>query len=73
VTGKEVAEMADGPLLADHITLTRFAKLVGVSRDTISDLIRQGRLPYLKLGKRRILIPRAAAHDLIQPTRAGGG
>jgi excisionase family DNA binding protein len=40
------------------------AKLLGISRNLAYELIRQGRLPHLRLG-RRILIPRKGLEEWI--------
>ena len=39
------------------ISVDEAAKLLGVSRNLAYDLVRQGRLPHVRLG-RRILVPR---------------
>jgi excisionase family DNA binding protein len=40
------------------------ARLLAVSRDLIYDLVAQGRIPALRLG-RRIVVPRRALEDLL--------
>jgi excisionase family DNA binding protein len=41
------------------------AKLLGVSRDLVYDLVAQGELPALRLG-RRIVLPHRALEELVQ-------
>ncbi len=41
------------------------AALLGISRTLAYELVHRGELPYLRLG-RRIVIPRARIHDLIE-------
>ena len=47
--------MADGAALL--ISVEAAAKLLGISRNLAYDLVRQGRIPHVRLG-RRILVPR---------------
>lgn len=46
--------LAEKPLL---LTVPEAARLLGISRNLAHDLVAQGRLPHIRLG-RRILIPR---------------
>jgi excisionase family DNA binding protein len=41
------------------------AKMLGISRNFAYELIRQGKLPYVKLGK-RILIPKVALIKMLE-------
>ena len=40
------------------------ARVLGVSRDLMYDLVAQGRVPSVRLG-RRIVVPRGALEDLL--------
>jgi excisionase family DNA binding protein len=46
------------------IKVTEAAKMLGISRNFAYELIRQGKLPYVKLGK-RLLIPKAALEKML--------
>ena len=51
------------------ISVAEAAKLLGIGRGLAYDLVCEGRLPHVKLG-RRILVPRRALEDWI--TREAG-
>jgi excisionase family DNA binding protein len=57
------------PTRGDRAPLTlsvpEAAKLLGVSRDLVYDLVAQGELPALRLG-RRIVLPRRALEELVE-------
>jgi excisionase family DNA binding protein len=66
-----------GVLLAKEIRMTQrlaysikeASEALGLSRDSINDLIRTAELPSVKVGRRR-LIPAAALHQLLDPQAA---
>ncbi|MGH9917946.1 MAG: helix-turn-helix domain-containing protein [Nitrososphaerales archaeon] len=57
------------PANPDSVSLTlsvpETAKLLGVSRDLVYELVAQGELPALRLG-RRIVLPRRAIEELVE-------
>jgi len=46
------------------LSVPEAANLLGVSRDLVYDLVAQGELPALRLG-RRIVVPRRALEELV--------
>ena len=47
------------------ISVTEAAELLGVSRNLAYDLIHDGTLPHVRLGRRRILVSRVALEQWI--------
>jgi excisionase family DNA binding protein len=57
---------ADAPATARlTYTVEEAAKALGISRGLAYQMVREGRLPALRLGQRRLIIPRAALEDLL--------
>lgn len=57
------------------LTIPRAGELLGVSRPLAYKLARLGQIPTIKLGKRRIVVPKAALEKMLanagcQPARA---
>jgi excisionase family DNA binding protein len=53
-------------------TVTEAARALGISRSYCYELVQQGALPFLPLGRRRV-IPRSALEDYVaQQTRRHG-
>jgi len=46
-------------------TVEEAAKALGISRGLAYEMVREGRLPALRLGQRRLIIPRAALEGLL--------
>jgi excisionase family DNA binding protein len=46
------------------VSVPEAAKMLGISRNFAYELIRQGKLPYVKFGK-RILIPKTALEKML--------
>lgn len=55
-------------LMNNRLTLTidEAAEMLGVSRDTVYRAVRAGQIPTLKLGARRLVIPRAAFERMLE-------
>ena len=55
------------PQTPDRLTYTikEAARALGVSRGLAYEMAREGRLPTLRLGQRRILVPRGALDALL--------
>ena len=51
------------------MTVAEAARVLGIGRQTAYDLVRRGELPALRLGKRRLVIPKVALERLL----AGAG
>ena len=47
------------------ITVPEAAEMLGISRNFAYDLVKQGKLPVVKFGK-RLLIPRAALEKMLE-------
>jgi len=47
-------------------TVEEAARALGISRGLAYQMVREGRLPALRLGQRRLIIPRAALEDLLK-------
>ena len=52
-------------------SVPEFAALIGVSRGTAYEAVRLGQVPSIRLGKRRIVIPRAAVEALLAQNETG--
>ncbi|MBI4303954.1 MAG: helix-turn-helix domain-containing protein [Chloroflexi bacterium] len=52
----------------DRLTLnvSQVAKILGVSRNLAYEAIRRGDLPCIRVGAKRILVPRAALEKMLQ-------
>jgi excisionase family DNA binding protein len=48
-------------------TVSEVAKILGIGRNTAYEICRNGDIPTIRLGG-RILVPRAAIHDLLTGT-----
>ena len=46
-------------------TVEEAATALGISRGLAYEMVREGRLPALRLGQRRLIIPRAALEGLL--------
>ena len=46
-------------------TVEEAARALGISRGLAYEMVREGRLPALRLGQRRLIIPRAALEGLL--------
>ena len=46
-------------------TVEEAAKALGISRGLAYEMVREGRLPALRLGQRRLIIPRVALEGLL--------
>jgi len=69
--------MTEGPLL---VSVAEAARLLGIGRNAVYDLVRRGRLPVVRIGAagRRILIPRRSlavwvTHETAPSDRASSG
>jgi excisionase family DNA binding protein len=51
------------------LTIPEAAKLLRVSQDHVRLLIRQGRLPHIKIGPRLVRIPRGGLSDFLSAGR----
>jgi excisionase family DNA binding protein len=58
--------MTDDELRGDFLSIQQAAKLLGVSRGTVSRLIETERLKAIKLGPRQTRIPRTAIDSLAE-------
>jgi len=47
------------------ITIQEAAKLLGISRNLAYELAKTGTIPCLKLGSRRILVPKKALEEML--------
>ncbi|MBI4332371.1 MAG: helix-turn-helix domain-containing protein [Chloroflexi bacterium] len=47
------------------LTIAEAARALGISRHLAYDLARRGRIPVLRLGDRRLAVPRAAFLDFL--------
>ena len=47
------------------LTVTEAAQVLGISRDAVYQAVKTGALPALRLGLRRIVIPRAQLERLL--------
>ena len=58
------------PTELEKLTLTvdEAAQLLGIGRGLASSMIREGRLPHLRFGK-RIVVPRKALERFLEETR----
>lgn len=54
------------------VSVSEAAKLLGVSRDLVYELVAQSELPALRLG-RRIVLPRRAIEELVESAGNHGG
>ena len=52
-------------------SVEEFAALTGVSRGTAYEAVRLNQVPAIRLGKRRIVIPRAALERLLDQSETG--
>lgn len=46
---------------------TQAARVLGVSHQVVTRMVREGRLPSIDTGARRVVIPRWAVDRLVQP------
>jgi excisionase family DNA binding protein len=57
------------------LTMLEAAHLLGVSRGLAYDLASQGKIPVIRVGQKRLLVPRKALEDFLagkwQPAQAG--
>lgn len=57
------------------MTVTEVARALGISRGLAYDLASQGKIPVIKVGQKRLLVPRKALEDFLagkwQPAQAG--
>jgi len=53
-------------------TVDQMGKALGISRGTAYTAVREGRVPFLRIG-RRILIPRAALENMLAEAKQGTG
>lgn len=47
------------------MTVAEAARVLGIGRQTAYDLVRRGELPALRLGKRRLVVPKVALERLL--------
>jgi len=47
------------------LTIEEAGKLLGVSRRTAYEMAHLGQMPVLRLGHRRLMVPRAALEDML--------
>ena len=62
----------------DRLTLSvpEAAKVLGIGRNLCYDLIKMGEIPAIRLGRRRLLVPRSALAALLadpKPLKQQGG
>jgi excisionase family DNA binding protein len=59
---------APSPALAspEYLTKAQVARLLGVSTRTIDNMMRQRRIPFVKLSSKIVRFPRAEVHDYIR-------
>jgi excisionase family DNA binding protein len=71
--GDEGVSVGEAPRLLDESTLTiaEAVKFTGLPRTNLYELMGSGRLPYVKIGKRR-LVPRKALVGLLNKNLVGG-
>lgn len=50
-------------------TVEEAALALGISRGLAYDMVRQGVIPSLRLGQRRVLVPRSSLEALLAPSR----
>jgi excisionase family DNA binding protein len=41
-------------------SVVQTAKVLGCSKDTVYAMVKQNRIPYIQIGVRRVIIPKAA-------------
>ena len=51
------------------MSVIQCAKALGISRGTAYSLIHEGRIPALRIGKKRLVVPRAALERMLQEAR----
>lgn len=56
-----------GSGMTERMTLTvaEAAKSIGISRNLAYELVRQGQIPSLRLGQKRVVVPRAALEEFL--------
>ena len=55
----------------DVLTVTEAARLLRIGRNAAYDLIRDGRLRAVRVGARKLLVPKAALLDFLDDTQPG--
>ena len=56
--------------LGDILTTEQLEKVLGVSRPTVFDLAKDGKIRSLKVGRRR-MFPKTAVREFIESAKAG--
>ena len=47
------------------LTIPQAAKLLGISRNLAYDLAKQGKIPVIHLGQKRVVVPKAALEKML--------
>jgi len=63
--------MTPTPMQPATVTVEEAARILGIGRQTAYDLARQGKLPVLRLGKKRLVVPKIALQRMLE--EAGHG
>lgn len=50
------------------LTVQEVAQALGISADLAGDLVRSGEIPSIRLGKRRVVVPRDALEKMLAGT-----
>lgn len=62
-SNKQGEERISEPLC---ISIPATSKLLGVSRNTAYSMARMGQIPVIRCGKRRLMVPIATLHKMLQ-------
>lgn len=66
-----MATAAVAPAAPATMTIEEAAGFLGISRWLAYELARTGELPTVRLGKRRLVVPRQAVDDLLKDAQRG--
>jgi excisionase family DNA binding protein len=61
---------ADLPIV---LSVPKAARLLGISKDLAYELVRQGELPAIDLGRRRVVVPTRRLLEYVESDAAGAG